>query len=218
MFEYVEDKQFISNMRHFCGKIMQQFCHNLKEDYNISARFYLVGSGAKNLILQNNSNPVDLDYNLEIVKCENIKNCRRIKDCARNSLNKALRDYNLNDCDDSTSVLTTKEMYFEGSNQTNFSIDICIVKSTSAGHIYRLIRKTCGNVLTNCYVWERASTNAKNIKKKVNTIKSRGKWMKVREEYKKIKNNYLIGNDSNHPSFICYIEAVNNVYNSLNNQ
>ena len=104
MFEYVEDKQFISNMRHFCGKIMQQFCHNLKEDYNISARFYLVGSGAKNLILQNNSNPVDLDYNLEIVKCENIKNCRRIKDCARNSLNKALRNYDLNDCDDSTSV------------------------------------------------------------------------------------------------------------------
>lgn len=41
---------------------------------------------------------------------------------------------------------------------------------------------------------------------------------KSKRRIQKDKNNYLRGNDSNHPSFICYIEAVNNVYNSLNNQ
>ena len=30
----------------------------------------------------------------------------------------------------------------------------------------------------------------------------------------RIKNQYLTSNDYNHSSFICYIEAVNNVYNS----
>ena len=30
----------------------------------------------------------------------------------------------------------------------------------------------------------------------------------------KIKNQYLTSNDYNHSSFICYMEAVNNVYNS----
>ena len=36
----------------------------------------------------------------------------------------------------------------------------------------------------------------------------------TREQYKRIKNKYLTSNDYNHSSFICYIEAVNNVYNA----
>ena len=30
----------------------------------------MVGSGARNLILQNENNPIDLDYNLEIIRNE----------------------------------------------------------------------------------------------------------------------------------------------------
>ena len=33
-------------------------------------------------------------------------------------------------------------------------------------------------------------------------------------QYLNIKNRYLRQNDHDHPSFICYIEAVNNVYNA----
>ena len=68
MFDYVKDKEFLSRARNLCGGIMQDFCHCLKEDYDIGAVFYLVGSGAKNLIVQNASLPIDLDYNLEIVR------------------------------------------------------------------------------------------------------------------------------------------------------
>ena len=53
MYEYVDDKQFLSCMRSFCGGIMQDLCHTLKEEYDIGSSFYLVGSGARNLILQN---------------------------------------------------------------------------------------------------------------------------------------------------------------------
>ena len=38
-----------------------------------------------------------------------------------------------------------------------------------------------------------------------------------REQYKSIKNRYLSYGEHNHPSFVCYIEAVNNVYNSIKN-
>ena len=68
MFDYVKDKEFLSHIRNLCGKIMQNFCHYLKEDYDTGAIFYLVGSGARNLIVQNASLPIDLDYNLEIVR------------------------------------------------------------------------------------------------------------------------------------------------------
>ena len=37
MYEYVNDKQFLSRMRSLCGDIMQDFCHTLKEEYDIGA-------------------------------------------------------------------------------------------------------------------------------------------------------------------------------------
>ena len=97
MFDYVKDKEFLSRMRNLCGEIMQDFCHYLKEDYDIGAVFYLVGSGARNLIVQNASLPIDLDYNLEIVKCEDFEDCRTIKESARKSFNKVLQEYSLGD-------------------------------------------------------------------------------------------------------------------------
>ena len=70
MYKYVEDKQFLSRMRSLCGEIMQDLCHTLKEEYDIGASFYLVGSGARKLILQNANRPIDLDYNLEITRID----------------------------------------------------------------------------------------------------------------------------------------------------
>lgn len=75
MYNYVTDKQLISSMRSLCGNIMQDLCRTLKEDYDIGATFTLVGSGARNLILQNASEPIDLDYNLKIIRIDNYENC-----------------------------------------------------------------------------------------------------------------------------------------------
>ncbi len=127
MFDYVKDKEFLSRMRNLCGKIMQDLCHYLKEDHDIGSIFYLVGSGARNLIVQNASLPIDLDYNLEIVRCEDFEDCRFIKECVRKSFNKALHKHGWGDCDDSTSSLTTEKRHFIDGNPTEFSIDVCIV-------------------------------------------------------------------------------------------
>ena len=172
MFDYVEDKAFLSRMRNLCGEIMQDCCHYLKEDYDIGAIFYLVGSGAKNLIVQNASLSIDLDYNLEIVRCEDFEDRINLKECARKSFNKALNERDLGDCEDST------------------------------GFTYR-----------DEYYWNKAPHSA-GIQKKAKYIKKRGKWQLVRTQYLNIKNRYLRQNDHDHPSFICYIEAVNNVYNA----
>lgn len=213
MFEYVEDKEFLSRMRNLCGEIMQDFCHYLKEDYDIGAVFHLVGSGARNLVVQNASLPIDLDYNLEIVRCEDYEDCRYIKESARKSFNKALREHRLRDCNDSTSCLTTEKMHFINGNSTEFSIDVCIVCRDTNEYFYRLIHRKTGFTCFDQYYWNEAPHSAK-IKEKVNYIKQRGKWQLVRTQYKDIKNRYLRQNDNDHPSFICYIEAVNNVYNA----
>lgn len=63
-------------------------------------------------------------------------------------------------------------------------------------------------------IYWNVAPNSKKINEKVNYIKKCGKMGLVRQQYEKIKNMYLVRNDDNHPSFICYVEAVNNVYNS----
>lgn len=125
MFEYVEDKEYLSRVRSVCGEIMQDFCHTLKEDYDIGSTFYLVGSGAKNLIVQNASQPIDLDYNLEIVRCEYFGDCRKLKECARKAFNKALSMNGWGDCEDSTSSLTTERRHFT-QGQSDFIFNRCL--------------------------------------------------------------------------------------------
>ena len=144
MYEYVDDKQFLSRMRSLCGDMMQDLCHTLKEEYDIGSSFYLVGSGARNLILQNSNQPIDLDYNLEITRIDDWDDCRNIKECVRKAFNIVLREYRWGDCQDSTSSLTTKKGYFSIGNDTEFSMDVCIVCEDVDGNYCRLIHdKRC---------------------------------------------------------------------------
>lgn len=216
MYHYLDDKEFLHKMRALSGEIMQLLCHYLKEDYDIGANFYLVGSGAKNLIMQNENNPVDLDYNLEIVRCEDFEDCRYLKECARKTFNKCLREYKLRDCEDSTSSLTSKLIYFNTGNSTGFSIDICITVRDTKDNYYRLIHEKTGWSYNDRFFWNMAP-QSKQLKKKVSYIKEHGRWELVRTQYRNIKNKYLKQNDlEHHPSFVCYVEAINNVYNSRN--
>lgn len=217
MYKYVSDKPFLKCMRNSCGIIMQDLCHSLKEDYDIGTIFYLVGSGARNLVLQlqNSDNPIDLDYNLEIVRIKNLEDCRNIKECVRKTFNKVLRKHGWSDCQDSKSSLTTEKRHFVTGNQTEFSIDVCIVCRDTDNNYYRLIHEKTGWSCYDRYYWNQAPNSSK-VREKADYIKKHGKWLLVREQYLNIKKKYLRQNDHNHPSFVCYIEAVNNVYNSRN--
>ena len=214
MYHYLEDKEFLRKMRSLSGEIMQRLCHHLKEDYGMGATFYMVGSGAKNLILQNEKDPVDLDYNLEIVKCEDYDDCRYLKECVRKAFNKVLHENKLHDCEDSTSSLTSKPIYFTGGNRTEFSIDICITRRNSEDIYYRLIHEKTGWTQFDRYYWNMAPQSQK-LKKKADHIKKSGQWEAVREQYRNIKNRHVTRNDRYHSSFMCYVEAVNNVYNQV---
>lgn len=216
MFNYVTDKEFISKMKQLCGSIMQDLCKCLKRDYDISATFYLVGSGARNLITQNAGGAIDLDYNLEIVRCD-LQKEKDIKETVRKAFNQILTDYGWADCEDSTATLTTEKRHFIKGNTTEFSMDVAIVKRDSDDALFRLIHDKTGWISLDRYYWVK-SHNSIGIREKATVLKKSGCWTDVRNEYLKIKNMYLRYNDYNHSSFVCYIEAVNNVYNRISNR
>ena len=79
------------------------------------------------------------------------------------------------------------------------------------GQTARLIHEKTGYVRCDRYYWNVAPHSAQ-IREKADFIKKSGQWADVREQYLRLKNMYLTRNDRSHPSFVCYIEAVNNVY------
>ena len=166
------------------------------------------------MVTRNARTPIDFDYNLNIQKCDDFEDCRVIKETVRKAFNKVLSTHNFVACEDSTSSLTSKPIYFINDPDIKFSIDLCIVTKDTDGFWHRLIHQKTGYTANDTYFWNKAP-NSKNVKAKSDKIKKSGNWLLVRDEYLKLKNKYLTSNDHNHPSFICYIEAVNNVYNSL---
>ena len=212
MYEYVSDREFLSRIRTEAGEILQDLCHNLKVDHDIGARFFMVGSGARRLITRNANQPVDLDYNLEIVRCEDFDDCRYLKECVRKSFDKVLRAHGWWTCQDSTSLLTAKRQLYTITAPVRYAIDVCIVMQDD-GHYHRLIHKKTGFTFSDEYYWNIAP-HSRKLKEKADYIRKHGKWELVRDQYLRLKNHYLTQNDHDHPSFICYIEAVNNVYNS----
>ena len=212
MYDYVEDKQFLKRAQHYCTNIMKELEENLRSQ-GMNTQFFLVGSGARNMITQNGDGKIDIDYNLNIISCTDWK-ARNIKELIRKNFNQVMRNNNLHDVEDSTSSLTTKLIYFNDEPDIEFKIDVCIVTEQD-DNWYRLIHRKTGFMQVDEYFWNEAP-HSKNCKDKADQIKKvLGWWEVVRNKYLEIKNHYLKLHDNNHPSYICYVEAVNNVYNDM---
>lgn len=201
-------------MKRECSDLVNRLTQIINNDDYLNVEMSLVGSGAKSLITQNGNKPIDLDFNIEIVNIDGDINAgRTIKEYIRKNFNLALASKGWRDCKDSTSVLTTEKRVFNKGNKTSFSVDVAIV-TESNGKWYRLIHQKTGRVDKDHWIWNECP-NSKGLKQKIEKIKKNNCWLAVRDEYLEKKNFYLTSNDNNHPSFVCYIEAVNNVYNQM---
>ena len=91
---------------------------------------------------------------------------------------------------------------------------MCLTREDGWGHWYRLFHKKTGRVSEDQYYWMQGPSII-NLHKKEAYLKP-DYWMRVREAYLKKKNMYLCMQDNdNHPSYNCYIEAVNEVYTQV---
>ena len=212
MYHYIQDKDFQKRLKSTCSDIVNQLVQSINKDSVMTVKAYLVGSGAKNLITQNANNSIDLDYNICILdpKSININNGRDIKEYIQKEFNSVLKANDWDDCEDSTSVLTTKEKVFKRDNKTPFRIDLAITFKNNFGW-YRLIHDKTGYVIYDRYYWNEIP-DSRRLEEKVSSIKLNHLWDEVRSTYLEKKNMYLQRNDRTHSSYIIYIESVNQVY------
>ena len=151
MYHWVEDKDFLTRAYHDCADLVNQLVQELK-NYGIDARMNVVGSKKRNMITQNGNQPIDFDFNLLIENSNDFPNERDLKEDIREAFNEVLSVNGWDDCDDSTSALTTKQMVFKKGNKTPFSIDVCIVKQDCYG-LHRLIHRKTGIVAYDQWYW-----------------------------------------------------------------
>lgn len=92
MYHYIQDKEFLKRLKGTCSDIVNQLVQSINNDSVMTVKAYLVGSGAKNLITQNEDEAIDLDYNLCIVSTKSISmlDSRAIKEYIRKKFNKVL--------------------------------------------------------------------------------------------------------------------------------
>lgn len=213
MYHYIEDKDFLKRMKCCCADIINQLVQRINNDGVMTVEAHLVGSGAKNLITQNANEPIDLDYNLCIVECFEINpnNGRGIKEYIRKQFDIILNRNDWDDCQDSTSALSTGRRYFKKGNPTRFSIDLAIVRE-NARSWERLIHDKTGLIICDRWYWNQAPRSGE-LTSKVDAIKDENLWLEVRDVYLDKKNMYLRKGDRNHhPSFNVYIETINEIY------
>ena len=217
MYHWIEDKEFLKEMKYSCSDIVNRLVQAINKEGKMKVRQYLVGSGAKDMILQNADEPVDLDYNLEIISCSefNINDGNSIKMYIQRKFDEVLDRLDLGHCQDSSSVLSTHKFrlskkHGKGSYPIGISIDICITYVDS-GMLHRLIHGKHGMIQYDTFIWNEAGITS-GLDNKVQWLKSRNHWKEVEDTYLKKKNMYLTRNDYNHPSFVVYIESVNEVY------
>ena len=213
MFVIVNDSE-CRRYRRDCAEVLTQLCDRLKKEKGIIAQFTLVGSGARNMVTRNGNGPFDLDYNLEIIKAPEMywKDLRKLKDTVRIYLDKASGLKCFSESQNSTVALTAL-LHFEDEPQVEFSFDVASVARNSKGSLCRLVNNKhyfMGGVQGQ-YTWNEVR-NSDNVKEKADRIKEIDKWLEVRQRYVDLKNYYLSCHDRNHPSFIVYIEAVNQIY------
>ena len=212
MYHYIEDKEFLGRMKRLCADIVNQLVQSINNDSVMQVKAHLVGSGAKNLIAQNAKQPIDLDYNLCVLKMSGIRfdDGRAVKEHIRKHFNAVLKKNGWKDCDDSTSALSTKKMYFIEGNPTPFKIDLAIVRERQ-GCWERLIHRKTGYMAWDEWYWNQAPSSDA-LEKKVDRIKKENLWLEVIDVYLEKKNMYLRSGNRNHPSFNVYIETINEVY------
>ena len=214
MFRIVDDSE-CRRYRQDCAKVLTQVRDTLRDEKDIITQFTLVGSGARNMVTKNGNGPFDLDYNLEITKAPNEywNDLRKLKDTIRVLLDKASGLQCFTESQNSTVALTAL-LHFKDEPQIEFSFDVAIVARNQDGTLCRLVNNKhyFYSGIQGQYTWNEIPSSH-NVKEKADRIKKSGKWLEVRERYVKLKDMYLSRQDKDHPSFIVYIEAVNQVFN-----
>lgn len=208
MYKYVSRKE-VRPHRELCVDLLHQMKAELRKKNNIRMDIRSIGSGAANMVTSNGCGSYDLDYNLVFHKLSEdyLKDPGKLKELIRSSLD-ALRPKTFSRGKDSTSSITFLERS-ENRKKVRFKLDVAIIWQRRKERLCLIHDKVQGQ-----FIWD-TRKDLEAVGMKVAAITKSGRRNELRDVYLRLKNQYLVRGDTDHPSFIVYAEAVNEVYQKM---
>ena len=213
MYEFVTKKEYMP-IRIEIEEIIKKVQNILrKEDSDMTFQFRLVGSGRRHLItrIKGGNEGYDFDYNLIINS--NYKWYASVRESFFQAFQKAIKGTKFNRIENSTSVITIKQVSTKDKKVIvgcDFSIIIYSDDEEESYYKYSRFNKSNNN-----FTWEIRNVS-KSIDLKFNFLMENyeGIWNDIKDEYLKLKNN----NPQDKHSYVLYHEAINNIYSRKNSK
>lgn len=209
MYQWVTDKNLLKTTYSESADVVNRLVQELKK-YGIQSRMNVVGSKLRNMVTRDGKAPFDYDFNIWIENADRFDG-GILKDTVKRAFDDVLSKKKWQHCKDSTSVLTARKK-----QDSCYYIDVCIVKRDYFGHLHRLIHNKTGYVNMDQYYWNQFP-ELEGLQEREEMLKPEH-WEEVRKAYLDKKIMYQKRQDMYHKSFICYIEAVNEVYGKYFNR
>lgn len=213
MYEYVTKAEY-QPVREELEKIIHKVQLYMKKNFKTSFQFKLIGSGKRHLItrVENGNGGYDFDYNLILQAPE--EGYHYLADVVKRqfmeAISFALKGTKYSNPQDSTSAITIK-VIDRKNKKVEHSCDFAIIyydeDIIDNGYFYLKNIKS-----QNKYSFEFRKLSVDIEAKLSEILKYKNGWNAIREEYLKIKN---ANKDINKHSFSLYLEAVNNIYNKI---
>ena len=206
MYHYVEFED-IRPYHSFMSDKLNRLKQTIRKDHQIAARVDSVGSLYKNLVTQNNSLPFDLDYNFVIEnRLITQLNPEGLKDYAMDFLDEIIAEKysDFKYCQDSKAAITIRRVV---DGRLDFSADIAVLAKNAKGQYCRLLH----DKQRKKYDWAPVP-DSETVYERFRKLKQYGYWEEIRGLYLEKKNHYLSIQDKDHPSFIVFVETVNQIW------
>lgn len=208
MYEYVP-KSHVKPYRLICQDMLSALQAALKKEHKVTFQYQLIGSGAENLVMRNGNGGYDLDYNvmLKKVPAAYYEAPGRLKEIIRVTMDGIVTPP-FSKGKDSTSSITYL-VHSQSGTGVAFAMDLAILIERD-GRILRLIHDKEGNR----YIWNPLCDQEK-IRQRAELIRKTGQSAALRDTYLRLRNYYLQAQDTTHPAFVVYTQAVNEVYGQI---
>ena len=182
-FYYVTKKEAAS-VRTNLEKLIREVQDIVRKNFTFQYEF--VGSYARNMITCDKKSNIgyDFDVNLYVNDDNEEYKPNEIRKILKAAIDKVVKKYGYDYCEDSTRVLTIKVKDTKNSRILH-SCDFCIVYNCEDGQ-QQYIRF---NKKHNTYTWEYQGEGFDLLPQKISWLKENGYWSDVREYYIEKKNN-----------------------------
>ena len=167
-----------------------------------------VGSSSRNMITYDRKSNIgfDFDFDLEINDDDENYTPAEIRHIIKNAIDHVAPRYGYNHCEDSTRVLTIKEVN-KHTSKIIHSCDFALVRIKNGRQQYIRFNKKNNN-----YTWEYQGKGFNNLDNKILWLKSNGYWGELQDYYIDKKN--LNNNPYKHSRSI-FAESINEMYQKM---